>query len=275
MARRGRGRSSSGSRDKLQGLLLSGLGACLLGLLVAGAIWLKSSRPETDKETNCPLSGPTAAHVIMIDQSDPISGQQAQEVRNYLTSVFRNARFGTRIDIYTFEGNSSDVLKPKTRLCAPKRPADGSEWTENLEYLKRDYENKFSKVVLAAVDGLLQAKSLPTSPLMESIRAASITSLSDLKLPADRLDMTFVSDMVQHSSNFSQISSNVPFEALAKTAGWPSLQPKLRGATVRVLYLLRPRAVRAGKPIQDRGHQMFWEKFFQASDGHVVSIEPL
>src|SRR3954453_19583763 len=95
-ARRGRG-------DKWIGLSLGLIGLILIGILGGGAWWLRKTKEPLGAD-NCPLSGPRAVHVIMIDRSDPISGQQAQRIRQRVQQLKNDAPFGARFDVYTFEG---------------------------------------------------------------------------------------------------------------------------------------------------------------------------
>lgn len=248
------------------------VGVALIVGLGALSWWVKTNKVALGAD-NCPLKGPTAIHVIMIDQSDSISGQQSQQIREYLSSVKKQAGFGTRFDIYTFEGNTADELRPKLSICAPGKPEEANELIENPERIKRLYDQKFSAQIDAALEKLLNASSLPTSPIIESIRAASITSFgsADDTVP---LHLTLISDMIQHSAAFSQFRSESNFELLSKSTAWPTLKPPLRGAETDILYLLRD-AKRNGKPIQNRGHQEFWEHLISSSGGQLASVRPL
>jgi hypothetical protein len=272
MARR---RLNRGTKDRIGGASLIVLGLVLLSALVGSSWWVKSTKIATDKTTNCPVVGPRAIHAIMIDQSDRISGQQAQQIREYLTRAKREASFGTRFDIYTFEGNTADELAPKASVCAPGKPEDANEIYENPEFVRKNYDESFSKVVDGAIEMLLRTDTLSKSPVIESIRAASITSFSGTDLAAERLRVTLISDMIQNSDQFSQFRGIEDFEHFSKKYAWVGMRPQLKGAEVRILYLWRPAAVRGGKPIQDRGHQAFWEQLITASGGVVQSIQPL
>src|ERR1700677_4050386 len=88
--------------DKTIGIALAIAGIVLIGALAGGAWWLRKFKEPLDAD-NCPRSGPTAVHVIMIDRSDPITGQQAQGVRQRVEKLKNDAAFGTRFDVYTFE----------------------------------------------------------------------------------------------------------------------------------------------------------------------------
>ncbi len=273
MASRSR-RAKRESQDRIRGVLLMVLGAALLVGLGALSWWVKTSKVALGPD-NCPVTGPRAVHVIIIDQSDPISGQQSQQIREYLSGIKRHAAFGTRFEIYTFEGNTTDELRPKLSICAPGKPEEANELIENPERIKRTYDQKFSAQIDASLESLLHASTLPTSPIIESIRAASITSFGGSDVDNIPLHLTLISDMIQHSAAFSQFRADSNFEALSKTPAWAGLRPQLKGAETDILYLLRDEAKRNGKPIQNRGHQEFWEHLIVSSGGQLASIRPL
>ncbi len=185
-----------------------------------------------------------------------------------------SATFGTRFDLYTFEGTQSDAMLPDAQVCAPGKPSEANMVIENPDRVRRIYEDRFSKPLDAAINNLLVATTKPTSPILESLHAAAQTSFGSLVngLP---LRLTIISDLVQHSTAASHFRSAPDFAALSRSPAWAALQPQLRGARVDVLYLLRPTALRNGAPIQTRGHQAFWEQMIQESGGIVERIEPL
>lgn len=250
------------------------LGVTLVAALGAGAWYLRKSKVVLDAE-NCPQTGPHAVHVIMIDRSDPVSGQQAQRIRQHVQKAKTDAAFGTRFDVYTFEGDVLNEMKPILRVCAPGRAEDANELIENPDLIRRRYDEKFAAVLDGVIDNLLRETSRENSPIIESIRAASITSFGSVEQGKIPLRLTLASDMVQHSTLSSHFRGEANFPQLSKNNAWAGLQPRLKGADVEILYLLRPGATRAGKPIQNRGHQAFWEQLIGASGGIVKSIDPL
>lgn len=258
-------------QDRIRGILLTVLGAALIVGLGALSWWVKTSKVVLGPD-NCPVMGPREIHIIMIDQSDPIKPQQAQVIRDNLSSIKKHAAFGTRFDIYTFEGNTTDELKPKLSICAPGKPEEANALIENSERIKRTYDEKFSAQIDASLESLLHASTLPTSPIIESIRAASITSFGGSDVGEIPLHLTLISDMIQHSPAYSQFRADSNFEALSKTSTWAELRPQLKGAETDILYLLRDDAKRNGKPIQNRGHQEFWEHLINSSGGDVAHI---
>lgn len=246
--------------------------ALLVGL---GALsWRVKNSKVTLGPDNCPVTGPRAIHVIMIDQSDPITQQQSQVIRDHLSSIKKRAAFGTRFDIYTFEGNTTDELKPKLSICAPGKPEEANELIENPERIKRTYDEKFAAQIDASLENLLHASILPTSPIIESIRAASITSFGGHDAGEIPLRLTLISDMIQNSAAYSQFRTDSNFEALSKSPTWATLRPQLKGAETNILYLQRD-AKRNGKLIQNLGHQEFWTNLISSSGGQPVGNNPI
>jgi hypothetical protein len=272
MVRRKRAKRDQG--DKAVGVILGLIGIILVAALAGGAWWLRKTKVQLDAD-NCPMSGPRTAHVIMIDRSDPISGQQAQRIRQHVDGLKNGAGFGARFDVYTFEGDTKTEMLPILRVCAPGRPEEANELIENPEFIRKRYEERFAAVLDKAIAELLQESTRSNSPIIESLRAASITSFGPIAAGSIPLYVTLVSDMVQHTAATSHFRAEPNFTQLSKTPTWPSLRPELKGADVDVLYLLRPTAKRGGMSIQNRGHQFFWEQLIAASGGRITNIEPL
>jgi hypothetical protein len=214
-------------------------------------------------------------HVIMIDRSDPITGQQAQGIRQQVDKIKNEAGFGTQFDVYTFEGDTKNEMQPILRICAPGRPQDANELIENPEFVRRRYQERFSNVLDEEITALLKVSTLPNSPIIESLRAATITSFGPFPAGKIPFHITMVSDMVQNTSLVSHFRSEPNFTQLSKSSVWSSLQPNLKNAEVDILYLLRSEAKRGSAMIQNRGHQLFWEQLIRASGGQLDSFLPL
>jgi len=270
-----RGKRSRGLSDGQTGLLL-GLGGIILIAALGGGYWfVRTSRPVLDSETNCPKSGPNGIHVILFDRSDPISEQQAQRIRQAIDKFKSEAPFGMRFDLYTFQGDTQHALQPKLRICALGKPSEANALIENPELVRRRYETKFAAVLDQTVAELLRASQEKNSPIIESLRAAAISSFGSVESGQTPLRLTMISDMVQNTPLSNQFQTEPNFQQLSRTAAWPTLQPQLKGADVEILYLLRLSAVRRGTPIQNRGHQLFWEQLIAASGGHLLGIDPI
>jgi hypothetical protein len=266
-------RKKSGLSDAQTGVLLSFIGlALIVGFVV---VWWKVTQREPLLDNNCARSGPSSIHVIMVDRSDPISGQQAQRIRQYINDLKENASPGDRFDVYTFEGDTKNVLEPILVICAPQKPETTDPWTQNRGQVQKRFEEQFSAVLDRVINDLLRESTKSSSPIIESLHAAAITSFGPVDGGSIPLRVTMISDLVQHSALTSHFRSEPNFAQLARSANWPSARPNLKGADVVALYLLRPTAMRANAPIQNRGHQAFWEQLISASGGRLISVDPL
>jgi hypothetical protein len=270
---RGRNRSKSRTRDRSIGIALAIFGLLLIAGLLGGLWWTKSRHETLDQTTNCPRSGPREVHIILFDRTDPITQQQAQRIRQRMQQLRDSATFGTRFDLYTVEGDSQNTLTPILSICSPNRPEDANALIENPELIKKRYQQRFVSILDKTIDDLLKNSTRDTSPIIESMKAAAITSFGPYENRNIPFRLTIASDMVQHTRDYSNFRTEPNFSALEKSVAWRSLRPNLLGAQVDVLYLLRPSALRGGVLIQNRGHQQFWEQLIKASDGRFV-IEP-
>jgi hypothetical protein len=261
--------------DLIAGVVLGLLGLIALAALGGGLWWLKSKRIDIVESTLCPKSGPRAVHALLIDRTDPVTGQQGLEIKQHIDRLTKDPRTGQRFDFYTVEGDTQKVLEPVLEICSPGQGKDANEIYENPGKIQKRFETRFAEVLTRTVSDLLKESTKPSSPIIESIRAASISSFGpfgDSEIP---VELTIISDMVQHSALNSHFRNVPNFKELSRTQSWRSLQPDLRGANVVVLYLLRPTAVRSGVPIQNRGHQLFWEELISGSNGRLVSFQPI
>jgi hypothetical protein len=123
-------------------------------------------------------------------------------------------------------------------------------------------------------DNCLLGSQEKTSPIIESLRAAAISSFGPVEAGQLPLRLTMISDMVQNTSLSNQFQIEPNFQQLTRSPTWPTLQPQLKGADVDILYLLRLSALRKGVRIQNRGHEVFWEQLVTGAGGHLLTIDP-
>jgi hypothetical protein len=251
------------------GILLGVLGLALICGLGVAWYWAKLRHVPIDEANNCPRKGPTAIHAILIDRSDPIPPQQVQRVRQEIDRHIANARAGERFDLYVADSDSFSVLTPLASVCSPGRPDDANPLYENPDRIRRQFEEKFVRPLRQGLDSLLAPARMETSPILEGIRAAAATAFGAVEAGSIPLQMTIVSDFVQNSPLNSHFRGEVNFDELARKPAWRSLQANLKGAKVHLLYLLRADAVSRNQPIQNRGHQAFWEKAIRQSGGEL------
>jgi hypothetical protein len=142
---------------------------------------IKKIKVTLDVATHCPTTGPTLVQVLLFDRSDPISGQQARRIRQVVHQLRSAAQFGTRFDIYTFDGDEKWVLAPQLTICSPERAEEANAIIENPDLIRRRYEAQFSAVLDRSLDALLEVSTRPNSPIIESLKAAATSSFGELE----------------------------------------------------------------------------------------------
>lgn len=272
MARQKKRKSKSrGPSDATSGIVLGLVGLALLGGF--GAFYYFTST-RADPVAECTNGSPRAVHAIIFDYSDAITSQQRQFIRQEFQRLKDKAEVGTRIQIFSTTANAADALPSLLSVCVPRRPEGADPLIENAKLLRKEFDEQFSQVIDKALSELLTKEPQQSSPIVESLHAAALTAFGPFSEGQVPLRLTIVSDMIQYSNVASHFREEPNFDRFSRLPTWPSLQPRLKGASVDVLYILRPSALRGNGRIQTRGHQEFWGKLLTASNGVVTSIEP-
>lgn len=256
-----------------QGLAYLVAGVALLSSLGFFYWWAKGKHPPLDGTTNCPLSGPTAIHAILVDKSDAISPLQAQQVSQYLQKVIGSSTAGERFDLYVATANESATAIPIVSLCSPGSPELANSLYENPKRVAQLFERDFKAPLDRSLNQLMEPSTRSTSPILESIRGVAVNSFGSTDRSAVPLTLSIVSDMIQNTPAYSQLRGDISFQALERQPQWRLLQPNLSGVKVDILYLLRPGKNAKGDPIQTRAHQAFWEHAIAASGGSLHNLE--
>jgi hypothetical protein len=260
--------------DFRNAILVGLAGAILIGGILGGAWWIYVTREKVDQAL-CPLAGPRAIQVLLIDQTDPITRQNAEQVKQYVERLVDKAIIGERFDLYTIKADTKNVLEPDLQVCFPGRGDGANELYQNPRRMRQRFEEKFLIPLRGKLDELLAETSRPSSPILESLKAAAISSFGRFERRDVPLRLSIVSDMIQHTPEYSHFRNTTNFNELANLPAWPALRSNLKGAEVTILYIPRLDAKRANRPIQDRGHQLFWERVILDSDGRLNGMSLL
>jgi hypothetical protein len=247
--------------------LLAGVTLAIVGGSVGFLGLKRASQIDLNSVTLCPLSGPTAVHAVLLDQSDPITPLQAQRLGQVVDRVIEEAEIGERIDLYVLTADGTQALTPRLSLCRPK--SEGSIWNENPKRIHDRYVARFRQPLDDALKALLMPSPTKTSPIMESIKAVCVAAFGALpRETSGRL--TIASDMIQFSNVLNHYKQR-DFDVFSKSPGYNEVLGDCHHAGVDVLYLVRPRDVR----VQDRKHQLFWEKFFDHENASLKRMETI
>jgi hypothetical protein len=234
---------------------------------VGGWNYWQRSKPSPDRETLCPASGPAGVHAVLIDRSDAITPLQAQRIRQVFERIMDSAAVGERIDLYVLAADETQALAPKLSMCRPQ--SDGSMLNENPARIRERYINKFKKPLEDALAPMMAPATAASSPIMESVKAVCVAAFGNLPQGAPA-QMTIASDMIQFSPLLDHYRQR-DFDKFASAPAYKEVIADCRHARVDVLYLIRSRDAH----VQDRRHQLFWERFFDRENAVLMEMETI
>jgi hypothetical protein len=263
--RLGRGRPASAQRIEenrraAKFYLIAGLGAAALLALAV----LAQPKP-VDKVTGCDTDQllPRGHTVLIIDQTDAFTATQITYAKKVLLYEYDHLR---RHDLLTVRGVGNDADTPLRdfKLCRVPKRAEVLGIAVNEEQVAQRFEAVAGKPMARYLDSLARVGEAETSPLVETI--SNISREDDFGPGVRDRRLVVISDMAQNSANFSQYNHKGAQVALPTELG--VFRPDLKGATVRIHYLLRPSLRR----IQGAEHEETWQAFFERAGAKDVKI---
>lgn len=265
----GRGSKRQGGASWLDFAKIA-LGVLVLGALGAALFVTKSKKDAIDPVTFCNREGPAAVTLVILDASDPIDGVQSERAKAAIRNAAQNSQAGTRLDIFVADTPDGRLASPVFSKCNPGAPGKYETIYANAERHRQEFEESFLAAIEDNLTILLDAKPAKSSPIIESIRSATTASLARLddNVP---IDIYIVSDMVQNSPLLRHKTGSEDFKDFQAGPTWPGALADLRGARIHLMYLARTQY----RGVQGRSHTLWWETYFDAVNGRVVSIDTI
>ncbi len=237
------------------GVALTVLAVCLAGGGVYAVHTLKQKK--FDPDTLCPLEGPKAVTLILIDKTDPLTAAEQARVRSLVEAEADAVQRGDRITVKLLQqkdGIGDAGLTAAADLCNPG--AEANPLFENPKRVAARYKSAFREPLGRALASAGGAGSAPSSPIAKSIHE----SLAAVQGPPGlSLKLILVSDLMENSGDASAYTGTLG-EAALRRAIPPSTQARLKGVELRVLLLGRPRYAK-----QQAAAIATWRRFFQAA----------
>lgn len=246
------------------------LPAAIAGVLVIGIIIVMTTlRPtKLNPQTACPQAGPESVTAIIVDTSDPLVGHQQKALKK-LADSFTDPKFATH-ELHVPRGHLLTIYEvgapePKRLFhhCNPGNPetrSTGKKLTEG-KILAQTRWQQFNHALKNAFPDVTQ--SAPQTPLIETIRFVRhaefppASMLRDGGTHAGRI--VIISDMLQHTNQFSHFGARLPPAADAVK----TYSLDLRGIDI---HLRRLRIDRYRQYQQAaRQHFTWWREFFAAT----------
>lgn len=280
MARNERGRrrrrktvSGGISKDRLA-VVLSILALVILGSFIAAYVTKskEASNISRDAETAyCRKDVLPESTVIVIDHTDSINPTQKASLERRLWDVASNVEKNGSIRFYSVDANDHEILNAEFELCNPGSEKDVSDWDGNKRLAHKRYEKLFSGIVKEKMDGILSADTASRSPIMKSVQAAVVNSFIGGENKAVKKRLVLVSDLLEHSSDFSLYGNAPDFETFRKGNYWPSVKADMKDVEVTIFWLNRKGSEKFQKPQL----KTFWQMYFIEQGASKVRFIPI
>lgn len=247
------------------------VGASLFGFFIYKSVG--DAAPQFDKVTFCPPKVPSVT-AVLVDGTDVFSAVQRAAIRSRLDAVKEVVPKRGRIDLYAIGEEQDGLPRALMSVCNPGTAEEADKFTENAALVKKRWTRDFSDKLDQELGNLLETKEAAISPIMEAVQAIAIQSFGAAET-RDAVEKRFVivSDLLQYTKEYSQYQGvkGDAFGAFSKSDYYRKVRPDLRGADVEILYVRRS----TKNNVQGKEHLLFWEKFIDASNGHLVHYIPI
>ena len=270
---RGVRRRRSGDPGELRKHVLGGaLAIVALGLLAAGAyVYATVARPPTlDQTSLCPVDGPHAEAVVLLDSTDAVPDAAKMEIRTALADLA-----GTLPPYELLEIRLLDAKTPDGRTIFSKcNPGDGSglsEYTANPRLARQRWLDGFRAPLDQALEDSFTPLPGKTTPIMETIQRIAVERFAGRNVENVPKTLVLISDMLQHGPDYSQYSGDLSFDRFKASRAYKNVRTDLHGADVVIYYIQRKTA----KPINSADHIRFWSDWFRDNNGRLKEATKL
>jgi hypothetical protein len=226
------------------------------GIAAAAYLHASGARPATDANL-CPVGGVGHHLAVLVDQSDPLTREQASTVVATLEHAVDAMQLGDRITVFRLSTGPERFAERLVDLCRPKRKDEADPARENPREIANIHRDSFVEPIGRAWASL-RAKTVPetSSPIVEAVHA--VATGREFKQPARTRSLHVYSDLMQLSRLGDAYSGPITMRSLE---GSIYLAPKLHGVEV-VVYRLP-----SSKPAAQPRAVAFFEDFFKRLGG--------
>lgn len=269
MARRRRRR---GGGEGLR--IAAGLALALLAVGALGALfYLRETTappPVLDADTLCPVGGPTALTVVLLDGSDALPDAGQRQVTTALLDLADALPVGGLLELRLL-----DPADPGGRVlfsrCNPGSGEGLSEWTANPAAARRRWLAEFREPVGTVVAGGLPQLSAETSPIMAAIQRIAVDRFDGRAREGVPKRLVIVSDMMENTADYSQYRGDASVERWRASPAARRYATDLEGADVTLYYVDRL----VGRPFGSADHLRFWASWVDENGGRLAEAVKL
>lgn len=259
-------------KNDILGYIIIILGILIVIGFAVGLLISKENHIALDPETLCPTTGIEEKTVILIDRTDPLTNIQHQELKVFLHDIKNAIPLHSAISIYSMDKPNPDILEAEIFLCNPGKGENKSPLLSNPQLIEKIWKEKFSKKLDDVISRMMEPLTIGNSPIMENIKAVSVTEFIGNENKDVKKHLIIVSDLMQNTSTYSHYrNSSFNFSAYEKSNAFQYYQCDLKGVDVEILYVRRPNLLNA----QGKKHILFWQNFIHAMGGTLIKVKSI
>lgn len=177
--------------------------------------------------------------VVLLDVTDNLSLQEKQAVANSFEENVLQAPSNTSFEVFRVQDISGSLLTPVgDAFTQVQGNAEANPLVSNPGQQKQQWLQGFKVPLMQALETALSAGSASSSPIMESVQSVALTTLLKPNAKASPRKLIIVSDLLQHTDEFSFYKAIPNFLSLASDPNYAKLKTNLAGVDVE-LWVLR------------------------------------
>lgn len=241
------------------------IAAMLVSVFGLFAVAAFSAPPTTLADTNCRSDRRDPAHtIILIDQSDPFSANDIAWLQELVEAESRALPRHGRLTLMTPNAALAHEPRALVSLCSTGSPENANPLFSNPRMVEDTWRADFHTPIVETVNAALTNTVAPASPLGESLFA--IADRADFQLRQRGRRLVIVSDLMQHSEDFSFYASGADY-GLYSQSPLAEYTPDLSG--VDVIARIVPRQA-YDLPIGEV--KAFWRLYFDAAGADYGTV---
>jgi hypothetical protein len=233
-----RGKLRRGDAGKLIGAVILAV-ISLLAVAIGAYFWFTANRPPArDQRSFCPLDGPSAITVMLLDTSDALPQPTKEDAIKRLTDIAEALPDYALLDIRIL-----DPAYPAGRqvfaLCNPGDGRGLNEFTGNPSLAKKRWGERFRAPLDRALNLSMQPQPSATSPILSTLQGIALERF--VGAAASKIDksLVIVSDMIENEKDYSQYQGDLSYQRFKGTPAYLKFRTDLNSARVHILYVQR------------------------------------
>lgn len=254
------------------------IGAAALGLLVLAAsgafgyfVWQAYANRITLNQNLCRPEGPGSQTIVLVDATDALHPLTQTEILTLLEDVADGVPTNGLLELRTLEPGEqrSEVL---FALCNPGTGEELSEITAAPALARKRWVDSFNAPLEAAMAQVVSASQADSSPIMAALQQIAVERLTSARDRATPSRIIVISDMLEHTPDFSIYQSGPDFAAFEQSRSARANATNLSAAEVEIWYLHRETRFSSVDVVQ------FWTQWVSESGGvfkHAIPMQGL